>query len=59
MSASERGCSVEYIRTFGKKRMAYYLLEGVSKSITYSVSRSNENLKSICKEVRDLVEAER
>ncbi|KAI4448193.1 hypothetical protein C823_002712 [Eubacterium plexicaudatum ASF492] len=59
LSASERGCSVEYIRTFGKKRMAYYLLEGVSKSITYSVSRSNENLKSICKEVRDLVEAER
>ncbi len=58
-SASERGCSVEYIRTFGKKRMAYYLLEGVCKSITYSISRSNESLKSICKEVRDLVEAER
>ena len=39
------------IGALGKKRMAFYLLEGISKSITYSISRSNEELKKMLNEV--------
>ncbi len=59
LSASKRGYSEKYISTFGKRRMAFYLLEGISKSIIYSVSRSSDDLKKICKEIRDVVEAAR
>lgn len=57
--AFDKGCSAEYISTFGKKRMAFYLLEGVSKSISYSVSRSNEDLKKLRDEIFNEVSAAR
>lgn len=49
--ASDRGHSAEYVSAFGKRKMAFYLLEGVSKSISYSVSRSNEDLKRLRDEI--------
>ena len=57
--ALERGYGVEYEKKFGKKRMAFYLLEGVKKSITYSSSRSNGELKSLCNIVEEAVNATR
>lgn len=57
--ASDRGHSTEYVSAFGKKRMAFYLLEGVSKSISYSVSRSNEDLKRLRDEIYNEVTAAR
>lgn len=57
--AVDRGHSEEYISEFGKKRMAFYLLEGISKSITYSISRSNDDLKVLRDGILDEVTAAR
>ncbi len=57
--AKERGNSLEYEYAFGKKRMAFYLLEGIIKSINYSISRSNDYLKRICNEVEYIVNMNR
>lgn len=40
----------KYESMFGKKQMAFYLLEGVQKSVMYSISRENNDLK---KEIED------
>lgn len=58
-AAVDRGCNAEYVSAFGKKRMAFYLLEGVSKSISYSVSRSNEGLRKFRDEIYNEVVAAR
>lgn len=57
--ASNRGYGIEYEVVFGKKRMAFYLLEGIKKSITYSSSRSNTDLKNLCIAMEDAANAER
>ena len=58
-TVKEKGCDAEYVGAFGKKRMAFYLLEGISKSITYSISRSNEELKKMLNEEWEAVCATR
>lgn len=58
-TVKEKGCDAEYVGAFGKKRMAFYLLEGISKSITYSISRSNEELKKMLNEELEAVCATR
>lgn len=57
--AFDRGYGTEYEVVFGKKRMAFYLLEGIKKSITYSCSRSNTDLKNLCSVVEDAANAAR
>ena len=54
-SAKERGKLDEFEKKFGKRRMTYFLLEGVNKSIVYSSSRSNNQLKAHKFEVDRLV----
>lgn len=54
-SAKKRGKIDELEKTFGKRRMTYFLLEGVNKSILYSSSRSNDHLKMHKTEVEQLV----
>lgn len=54
-SAKKRGKIDELEKTFGKRRMTYFLLEGVNKSILYSSSRSNNHLKMHKSEVEQLV----
>ena len=53
----ERGKQAEYKRFFGKKRMTYYLLIGVTKSIEYSSSRSNTRLNDKRNHIEQLVNA--
>lgn len=57
--AFDRGYGAEYEVVFGKKRMAFYLLEGIKKSITYSSSRSNTDLKNLCSSIEDAASAAR
>jgi len=47
--------SDEFERMFGRKRMTYFLLEGVNKSIAYSSSCSNMFLKNKSREIEKLV----
>lgn len=53
----DRGFSAEFENLFGKRKMSFYLLEGIKKSISYSCNRSNEFLRRQCEyienEVRD------
>lgn len=45
-----------FLEMFGKKRMTFYLLEGVNKSIAYSNSRNNVTLRKKMEVLYQLVE---
>ena len=53
--AKQRGKVEELEKLFGKRRMTYFLLEGVNKSILYSSSCANEALREHESRVEQLV----